>query len=500
MANSITIQLRPTRGYSAPSVANLIHNSGLAQATYWIKEADNLRQNIAPKNVAYAVNLWRKWIEETRQLVIQNKGRNPKNNQILIEEGLMVIGRDVTEKNPQIFIQIFKEFSEWFEQEYNTKILHFAFHNHEGHIDQNNRFSENLHLHFLFRNVDDIGESVRRKIKKSELSSWQTKIHEIAQKYIPDIERAINYFERGEKAPKHKTHRQYRFLKQKEQIEKDIRKIVELKQQQEIIEPLEQYAKDLEGQLESKIAKVKDLKEENKKLREQLKQAHARRSQYAQLEQFVKELKEKVKNKEFTIQQLQEQMQSMREQLLSELAGKDKQIEQLQNAPKPEPQVIVKEKIVYKEDTRKIEQLKKELEKQKRKNWDLLHRNRLLKEELEAKEQMIIALNQKLDEFEHKLKFYEQKVNELLAQQKERIKELEKAQSKEASELEKKIARMQELDELLEDYDREDWDKLEKEWHKLYKELENAGLRFLGKKQQKKQKRKSRNFGQDIGF
>jgi len=52
MANTITIQLRPTKKYTPPTIANLIHNAGLAKATYWIKEGNNLQQNIAVKNVA----------------------------------------------------------------------------------------------------------------------------------------------------------------------------------------------------------------------------------------------------------------------------------------------------------------------------------------------------------------------------------------------------------------------------------------------------------------
>ena len=257
-------------------------------------------------------------------------------------------------------------------------------------------------------------------------------------------------------------------------------------QQQEIIE---QYTKDLEGRLTSELAKVKDLKELNKQLREQLKQAHARRSQYAQLEQFVKELKEKVKAKDLTIEQLKEQFAQKEQELLKQIkelqeqnntlasanAGKDReikqlkqenaqlkeQIAQLQNAPKPEPQVIVKEKIVYKEDTRKIEQLKKELEEQRRKN-------RELREELEAKEQKIRELTAKLGITEQKLKESMQKVKELeeLIQKKEQEKEQVQAQYDEPT-----------LDELL-------------------------SIDDEPKKEQKKEKKKkkSRSFGFDIGF
>ena len=475
MANAITIQLRPTRSYSAPSVANLIHNAGLAKATYWIKEGSNLQQNIAVKNVANAVDLWRKWIEEARKLVLQNKGKNPKSNQVLIEEGLMVIGKDVLEKKHKVFVKIFEEFAEWFEQEYNTKILHFAFHNHEGHITENGDFMENLHIHFMFRNVDNIGESVRRKIKKAELSSWQTKIHEIAQKYIPKIERATNYFERGEKAPKHKTHRQHRLLKQQEQLLHN-------------------------------AAKVKDLQEENKKLREQLKQAHAQREHYAQLEQFVKQLKEQVKTKELTIAQLKEQMQQMQEQLLSQLREKDRQIAQLQeenkalqqqvttlqNAPKPAPQVIVKE------DTSKIEQLQQELREEKSKNAELAG---LLKKQEEEIERLKAELD-KLKQLRYiERKKHQEEIQELREQLREAKENYSKIQDQ-SSYIGQLIARYTQLIDYLDnsaDLPLEEEIKINQELDKIEEILKQQGI-SIAYNPPSQQKRKKRNINISKGL
>ena len=154
MANILTIQLRPTKKYSAPSVANLFHNAGLSKATYWLKDADSIISNLDLKNLTtkQAVNLWREWEQQATDLVLKNKGKRPQKRQILIEEGLMVIGKDVLEKDPKTFIEIFEEFKKYFEEKYNTKILAYFFHNHEGHIDlEEGEFSTNLHIHFFFK-------------------------------------------------------------------------------------------------------------------------------------------------------------------------------------------------------------------------------------------------------------------------------------------------------------------------------------------------------------
>ena len=300
----------------------------------------------------------------------------------------------------------------------------------------------------------------------------------------------------------------------------------------ELLQEIENLQAENE-QSKAELAKVKDLKELNKQLREQLKQAHARRSQYAQLEQFVKELKEKVKNKEFTIQQLQEQMQQMQSKLLAQIEQKDKKIEQLskinsslnrhlldtqkenaqlkeqvqqlQNAPAPTPKVVTKEveKIVYKEDKTKIEQLKKELDEQKRKNAELW-------EELQARKHTIKEINQKLDIITQRLNEIHRLWEEIKEQERiaasddvygwKRIK-AEKERLKLLEELDKKLSQEETKEKL------PPKDEHEKEIKKQAQYDEPTLDELLSiddepKKEQKKEKKKkkSRNQGYDIGF
>ena len=238
MARTLTIQLRPTKSYSAPSVANLVHASGLAKATYWLKDSNNLTQNIKIKNTREAVSLWRKWTAEATEIVRKNFKKNPRKDQILIEEGLMVIGNNLDKKSKEIYIKIFEDFKKWFETTYDTKIFYYVLHDHEGHETEDGIF-ENLHIHFLFRNVNSKGYGVRKSLKKGDLSNFQTKIYEIGRKYISDLERAKNYFKEGKKAPRHRSHNEFRQQKRKEQIK------ALLKTKKNLKEEIEKLRKEL---------------------------------------------------------------------------------------------------------------------------------------------------------------------------------------------------------------------------------------------------------------
>jgi hypothetical protein len=310
MANTLTIQLRPTKKYDPPDVKNLFHNTGISKATYWLKDSSSIISNINLKNLTSkkVIDLWNKWEEEATNLVIKNKGKNPQKKQVLIEEGLMVIGRDIKVENEEDLIKIFNEFKKFFEEKYNTKILAYFYHNHEGHIDgDSGEFIPNRHIHFFFKNVDTKGNSVRRQIKKTDLSNFQTKIYKIGKKYIPNLERAINYKKLGLKAPKHIPHREYRTKKIKEEfLPKLVKKIEENKE------------------LKKELAKVKDLKEENKKLRALLKELGAKRDDYAYLENYVKKIKEFIKKKELTKEELKKKIEEIKEKVKQRIAEKEK--------------------------------------------------------------------------------------------------------------------------------------------------------------------------------
>lgn len=368
--------------------------------------------------------------------------------------------------------------AKYLEETLGTKVFQIAIHKDEGYKDETGEHI-NYHAHLEMLGLDENGRSVRKKLTRKYLIRLQDRVAEILQ-----MERGINYTKERKKRPKRLNTYEYKeharrmsiykravyklidFAKNEMNFtiknESDLniflhkisnqRKAIDILKENDIngLEELQEFLhntqnsgffSDLFGNLElrrenkqlkqeierlrnenaglkQQLAKVKDLKEENKKLRELLKEHGAQREQYAQLEAFVRELKERIKAKDLTIEQLREQMQQKEQQLLS-------QISQLKNAPKPEPQPQPKvvEKIVYREDTAKIEDLEQKLAEERAKNEEL---SRLLQE----KEREIEELREQLRELQNLRYIERKKHSDEIKELRARIKELERNRGK----------------------------------------------------------------------
>lgn len=189
MANTNAVIIRKPKLYKIPTTLNLAHNSGINRATYWLNDGKNIIQNIKFDNKEEIDNIWEKWQEEAKARYKNNplSKRVLKSNAVIVEEGLIVIGShvQVTQEN---IINILNDFVKKFEVDNNTKILHWAYHNHEGH-EENRKEVINRHAHFLFANVNNNGVMVRRNWKRDYLKKLQDDIFEISKNYIPNIER-----------------------------------------------------------------------------------------------------------------------------------------------------------------------------------------------------------------------------------------------------------------------------------------------------------------------
>lgn len=228
MANANAVIIRKAKLYPRPSLHNLLHNSGLILATYWIKSVVNIKQAPKIKNQEEAIKIWDKWIIILRERYKKNNKnkRELRSDAIIIEEGLIVIGRDVVANENQI-IQISNDFIKKFEQDNNTNILHASYHNHEGHIDNDEKEVINRHIHFLFANVSKDGKMIRRNWKRDYLKKLQDDIYEISKKYIQNIERGkeakyeqknINGKIVNENIKKHIHPRKLRYIQEQETL------------------------------------------------------------------------------------------------------------------------------------------------------------------------------------------------------------------------------------------------------------------------------------------
>ena len=361
---------------------------------------------------------------------------------------------------------------------------------------------KNYHCHIEMMGIDSQGKAIKRnRLNRHYLSNLQTFVANTLQ------------MERGRKHSKDKHKDPHEF--------KEIG--VAKRQAQEELE---------------KKATIKALKEINKQIRAQLKEKHAQREHYAKWEAYYKELQEFVKTKKPTMGEVMERIGNFIGELLEEIEntnkqiqGKDEEIEQLQkinnslsrhlldtkkenaqlkeqvqqlqNAPKPEPQVIVKEKekIVYREDTAKIRQLEKELAEQKRKNAELW-------EELRKKKHTIKEINQKLDIITQRLNemkrlWEEIKQNEQTLQHPESGMEEIKAMRARPKLFEKMDKLLDKPIEIQEQKVEEMEIINEQEQYDDYFTLDELlSIDDEPKKEQKKEqkKKKSRNQGYDIGF
>ncbi|WP_456488869.1 LPD7 domain-containing protein [Caminibacter pacificus] len=166
-------------------------------------------------------------------------------------------------------------------------------------IDENKKIKEevnleefeivkNYHAHIEFIGLDSTGRSIKRnRLNKYYLSKLQDFVADTLK-----MQRGFSYYKENKKAPKRLD-------------VKEFKKIGVAKR---------------EG---ARLARVKDLKEENKLLREELQKLGAQREDYAELEALVKELKEKIKQKDLTIIELVERLEEYKKKIYSKYVHKE---------------------------------------------------------------------------------------------------------------------------------------------------------------------------------
>ena len=217
----------------------------------------------------------------------------------------------------------------YLEKEFDTKVFQMAIHRDEGKLKEkttgnylvsgtdfflnpkdnkhyydkkytkplnldNYTIEKNYHAHIEMMGLKSDGKAIRQDMNRFKLSKLQDFVAESLQ-----MQRGKNYL--IDKSSKRlDTHE----FKQAKKIENNV------------IRSAKEHIKTIKKETVS-LAKAKELQEEIKQLRAELKENGATRADYAQLEELNKALKEEVKNKTLTIEQLQQQTNSLRTQLLN---------------------------------------------------------------------------------------------------------------------------------------------------------------------------------------
>jgi len=292
MANCNAIKIRPRKN-PIPTPASLAHNCAMKKASYWLTDGAEIIQSKSYDDYRKLNGDFNNWVKEAEQRYSNNesKKRKLRSDAVKIEEGMIIIGTDVEISNENI-VNMINDFVDKFEKENDTKVRHWAYHNHEGHIDEESKEKINRHVHFLFDNVSSSGEMVRKNWKKTYFSKLQDDIYEVSKKYA-DIERA-------KKSTYHTVKIEGREVKINDK--KGVHHRIYRKQKLQ----------------EQKQARQKDLKEQVKELRGELQSNKAERSDHAKLEQLNKDLKIQIQQKDLTVKEMFEKLESLKKEFLSQ--------------------------------------------------------------------------------------------------------------------------------------------------------------------------------------
>jgi hypothetical protein len=295
VANCNAVKIRPRKN-PPPTPANLAHNSAMKKANYWLNDGAEIIQSKAYTDYRKLNEDFKNWEKEAEQRYSKNesKKRKLRTDAVKIEEGMLIVGTDVEISNEDI-VNIINDFVSKFEKENNTKIRHWAYHNHEGHIDEDSNEKINRHIHFLFDNIDQDGEMVRKNWKKTYFSQLQDDIWDISKKYVPDIER-------GKKSSYHTVKIGDREVKINSK--KGVHHRV--------------YRKQKEQENQTQYAKQKDLQDEIKKLRAELQLNKAIREDYARVEAVNKDLKNQIRNEKLESSKMLEVLKDLRKEVLTQ--------------------------------------------------------------------------------------------------------------------------------------------------------------------------------------
>ena len=205
------------------------------------------------------------------------------------------------------------------EKETGFTSVQIAIHRDEGRVERGTPIY-NLHAHVTFFTLDQNGEQLYRKtIKASDRRKIEKELLEknpALQKGEPKSEerKAFNKLVADEiKARGLKVMDKERLSK----LQDLTAKVLKMERGQKGSKAVRLTHKQYKATKQAELAKVKDLKEEIKELRAELKAQGAGREDYAKLEALNKELKEQVKAKDLTISDLKKEVNSWKHEAMN---------------------------------------------------------------------------------------------------------------------------------------------------------------------------------------
>ena len=180
--------------------------------------------------------------------------------------------------------------------------VQIAIHRDEGHINERGVAIRNYHAHLVFFTLDrQTGQQLYRRSLTDRQRKERPDLRPMDRARLSDLQdlaAEVLQMKRGKRGSKAQRmgHKQYRSAIKKKQVWEKLAKI--------------------------NMAKVREVKAEAAKLREELKAAKAERSQYAEMEAEVRRLREQAKAKDLTIEALRAEMEALRADLMGQIEQK----------------------------------------------------------------------------------------------------------------------------------------------------------------------------------
>ncbi|AZV46337.1 hypothetical protein C3L23_03340 [Nautilia sp. PV-1] len=184
------------------------------------------------------------------------------------------------------------------EKRYNTKVIQFAIHKDEGHIDENGNKIINYHAHILFIGIDNEGVSVRRKMDKKDLITLQDEVAKLL-----NMPRGVNYTQEKKKRPKRlDTYEYKRAMKIKNDEVLKLKK--ELEKEKNLRKQTEEKNRKLKKDLLLKDAEIRKLELTKKGLEKRIQKLRNQMKDYNKLQEANEQYKLFTKDDYQTLSQI----------------------------------------------------------------------------------------------------------------------------------------------------------------------------------------------------
>lgn len=179
MSKFVAIKRR-TKDAKPPSSSTLRHNQRIGKEPSYLLPEHLRKKNYHLIRTPKPVPVFNSWKKENEKRYEEKRGRKLRSDASRMESLLIILSEEQVELcNPDDIWKKSLEFKQWFEERYLTRVRSVDWHQDEGHADKEIIETRNNHIHFIYDNVNDLGQMVRRLFSKGDMIKMQDAAAEI---------------------------------------------------------------------------------------------------------------------------------------------------------------------------------------------------------------------------------------------------------------------------------------------------------------------------------